>query len=258
MLIDFFHAASSGNAWLSIADAIVKATILLAAAAISAYALRGASAAARHLVWTLALLSALVLPALSMALPRWQLPIVTLSSTEMAPATPKRRRSSERACYRGLRCAQRPSPLRAVGIQQFRLPPAEGQVSRVAFPNISWPAALLLLWAAGALMILGRLACRSHRGPVDVAPHATRNERRRRTLALAGAGSWRPDSGSRRASCSFEAQQPAMPMAWGILRPSVLMPADADGWPAERLRIVLLHELAHVKRRDCLTHLLAQ
>ena len=36
------------------------------------------------------------------------------------------------------------------------------------------------------------------------------------------------------------------------------MPDDANRWPLERLRIVLLHELAHVKRRDCLTHVIAQ
>jgi HEAT repeat protein len=49
-----------------------------------------------------------------------------------------------------------------------------------------------------------------------------------------------------------------MPVAAGIVRPSVIMPADADAWSESRLRIVLLHELAHVKRRDCLTHLVAQ
>src|SRR4029079_15890236 len=48
-----------------------------------------------------------------------------------------------------------------------------------------------------------------------------------------------------------------MPMAWGIVRSSVLVPADADEWPAHRVRVVLLHELAHVKRRDCVTHLVA-
>src|SRR4029079_5814524 len=56
----------------------------------------------------------------------------------------------------------------------------------------------------------------------------------------------------------LRAANASMPMAWGIFRPSVLMPADADAWPSDRLRIVLLHELAHVKRRDCLTHLFAQ
>ena len=56
----------------------------------------------------------------------------------------------------------------------------------------------------------------------------------------------------------LRSERAAMPMACGVLRPAVMMPKEADVWPAERLRIVLLHELAHVKRHDCLTHLVAQ
>jgi hypothetical protein len=42
-----------------------------------------------------------------------------------------------------------------------------------------------------------------------------------------------------------------------MFRPAVLMPTGAADWPAGRQRVVLLHELAHVRRRDCQVQLVA-
>jgi hypothetical protein len=56
----------------------------------------------------------------------------------------------------------------------------------------------------------------------------------------------------------LETRAGRMPASFGLFRPAVLMPADAADWSAERRRVVLLHELAHVRRGDHATHLLAR
>ncbi len=47
------------------------------------------------------------------------------------------------------------------------------------------------------------------------------------------------------------------PMALGGLRPAVLLPSSAEEWDDARLRSILEHEMAHVKRGDCRWQLVA-
>jgi beta-lactamase regulating signal transducer with metallopeptidase domain/HEAT repeat protein len=45
-----------------------------------------------------------------------------------------------------------------------------------------------------------------------------------------------------------------MPFACGLLHPTIVLPAECDSWTLDRRRAVLLHELAHIRRRDLVGH----
>jgi TonB family protein len=49
-----------------------------------------------------------------------------------------------------------------------------------------------------------------------------------------------------------------VPLAWGILRPVVVLPEAAARWPEARIRVVLWHELTHIRRYDLAAQLLGQ
>ena len=48
----------------------------------------------------------------------------------------------------------------------------------------------------------------------------------------------------------LESAEIDIPIATGILHPTILLPASANEWGEDELRVVLLHELAHVRRAD--------
>ncbi len=236
----------------------LKGTVLLLGAVLLAALLRGAAAAARHLVWTLAVVGLLALPVLSPLLPGVDVPLPrawttaapvllppTLAAPPAPPATP---RESADAGW--------PAPL----------PPAEASAPpALSQPNgaSAIPAApargsgwewVLAAWAAGALALLARLAL-----GVGRLWHLSRRAEEVRDLRWSTlAAEVSEDLGLRRPVRLLRGPGAAMPITWGTLRPVVLLPAEADAWPEARRRVVLLHELAHVARGDCLTQLLAQ
>ncbi|GAA0567249.1 M56 family metallopeptidase [Rhizomicrobium electricum] len=109
--------------------------------------------------------------------------------------------------------------------------------------------ALVALWFAGVLFHLGRLVVggigliRLHRRSVAHIPHGI------------GEAPFRGLSWQLRLRTSPSSE--AGPLTWGVLRPVVLLPKASVTWPRERLTSVLLHEAAHVRRKDCLCRLIA-
>jgi hypothetical protein len=64
-------------------------------------------------------------------------------------------------------------------------------------------------------------------------------------------------TGVRRHVRLLRSPERTMPMTLGTRRASIVIPSIADTWDEDRRRAVLMHELAHVARYDCLTQALA-
>jgi len=56
----------------------------------------------------------------------------------------------------------------------------------------------------------------------------------------------------------FRHQSVEIPFATGILRPTIVVPGNATEWTEDRRRAVLMHELAHIARKDILLHHLSR
>jgi beta-lactamase regulating signal transducer with metallopeptidase domain len=234
-----------------------KATVVLGLAGVLALVLRRESAAIRHSVWSLGLAGALALPFLGLALPRW--PVLTL------PALPARLAalslhadvpasdppSAIRGVIRAAPPGGRPAPIVA-------LPPAAEPIRVVALAPPPAPvdlaSALLAVWLGGAGLFLAWIALGEY--------WVRRLSRRARP---ADATEWTgllPEAfealgiGSR--VQVLETDRSIVPLTYGVFQPVVVVPAAGRDWSAAHRRDVLLHELAHVARRDCLTQSVAR
>lgn len=246
-------------------EASVKASLLLALAAILVLLSRRASAAFRHLAWALALGCTLCLPLLS-RLPHWRISIAT-PATHLQPTASEDAPLPPPALHPAARVTAPINPKARTGAPPRPVPaasPAEPQTSvqtpaRVAAPiapvdasqalQVPWAVWVLLVWAVGVLVVLAQLAQglvivrRIARagvpvtgGPMaDAAASAAAAMRVHRPVAL------------RQASSVGEV---TVPLIFGAWRPVLVLPAGAQEWPQERLKAALLHEMAHVRRND--------
>jgi|GEM_PF-1092222 len=266
-------------------DVALQGGILLVAAGLVTLVLRRAAASLRHLVWAVAMAGLLLLPLLAVGLPSgWSLAIFPESVLAMTDALPaqsdavgeaatlssnqgRRERYGPRGADGSLLAqASLPSstsmalpvttPLdgeSTIGVVASNRPAAETAATATS-ARVSIPAWVMPAWGAGCLVVLAYilagsiavLRLRRHTRPVDHRAVESLAEEIRDLLGI------------QRPIRLRSTESTGMPVTFGLFRPTVLLPAGATRWPQIKLRSVLLHEFAHVARRDCLSQAIAR
>lgn len=231
---------------------LLKVTLVLAGGLAATILLRHASAALRHATLAATLIAAVILPALILLLPAWRIPIFDARAPEAgARETMFERGDPDLAISRA-------EPSGAVGISAIGSPGEADETmdgrapiaaSRPPERDSPWMMILLGSWVMGLAGGLGRagLDLARMRGLTRDAVHDPSGPQaelvRRVSTAL----------GIRRRVRLLFSERLTVPVTWGLVRPVVVLPIEAWDWDSEKSRVVLLHELAHVRRLDWLS-----
>ena len=212
---------------------MIKVSLILLSGLLATSLFRGRSASTRHWVLAWAIACAAVVPALELVVPAWRTPFT--AAWMASPA------SASRLVFGGdpsdAEAARRQSESGAAE------PSAPGR--RLSSLQKAWllGAAVSLFVLAAALVRLARIVSKAT--PVERGPWA-------------GALAEVAGTPHRAAVRLVISQHPTLLFTWGVERPTIVLPASAPTWPAERIRAVLGHELAHVRRRDWAVQMLAE
>jgi beta-lactamase regulating signal transducer with metallopeptidase domain len=209
-----------------------RGVLVLALALVATRLLRRAPASLRVTVLASALTAVLALPIIEALVPVWHAGAMPADTAQVVepPALPVAE-------------AAAPAIAHAASV-------ARGPAASFAIP---WRALVGGLWAAGIAAMLLRVGVGALR--------ARRIARRGRVVDRAGphaALAWRALGGRGASPRVVVSGEVGAPIVVGAIAPTVVVPYAALAWSAERWRVVLLHEFAHVHRRDGVANLVAQ
>jgi beta-lactamase regulating signal transducer with metallopeptidase domain len=218
----------------------MKMSLIVFGALAASWVLRRRSAALRHWVLAAGVGCAAASPLLSAIVPAWHLPFGTpapLVSDETSSDTVRTESVAPRAASRANASRESPAPVRVSAVDSLAIAPI-----------------LPVIWAAGVIVSLTILVVgvlrltwlAVHSRHVIDGPWAD--------LAREAAAAYN----LKRAVTVLQSSHPSLVVTWGLISPKVILPATADEWSDERRRVVMSHELAHIRRGDWLVQLSAE
>jgi beta-lactamase regulating signal transducer with metallopeptidase domain len=226
----------------------IKSSLVLLTALLGVRLLRRRSAAFRHSLLAAAIFAAAAVPLLTIVLPERHIPMpgpvpeVLPAGNPVAPPADAAAQYYEIEAFPAAETA-------TVSPSAVSDKPTEAGASSID------PSQLLFwLWITGVLVLLADLAT----GIVQLTLLSRRSE-----AVTHGAWGRLAEEISHHYGLSsririVEIPGQAVLATWGVFRPKLLLPQGALSWPEERIRVVLHHELAHVRRYDWVVQMCAE
>jgi TonB family protein len=214
----FYNSVANTGVANSIFWGVIKVSLILATASVILTATRRISAAERSLILRLTIAAAILLPLISFIVPTIPLGI------------PK----SQFSVWRLL------NPALVAEYQSL------GSIDADIFRGIDLGLWLIIGWSVGVIAVLSRLAL-----GFLLTTSLVRRSRPLEDEEIAGlVEELTGTSGSGRRADMRISTTAETPFVFGILRPIIILPAAMKKWSRGDLRMVILHELAHIKRND--------
>jgi len=250
-LWDVFYHSPMFDSWLGIVlNTTVQGSVIIGAAIIVTVFWRNASASVRHCIAAFALVSLLIVPVTSVLMPSWGISLFTISYS--VPAVPHVY-IGQPSAYTG----ETQAVIISNEVSDIEIPVSSAPLYRATIlsdilttaKHIHWSVFLFLVWLSGVIYLLIRLL---------------RSLLKIRFLTADA----RMLSGEQLTDCKrrivldknielAENASAVIPMTVGWRKPIILVPVGFTEWNAKQRESIFLHELAHIKRNDCLTTALA-
>jgi HEAT repeat protein/beta-lactamase regulating signal transducer with metallopeptidase domain len=236
--------------WLP--DAAWRGALLLSIAFVVARLLKSHPAAVRHVLWTGALAGVMAMPLLTVVTPA--VPVsVPKRVLELSPVTPDHSLGGAQVtASKEIRDAEGVTP----SVSSADSPILTSTIQAVTTPWYQWFTPItwaIVIWLTGVAvfsirLLVGFMALsRMRRHGRDVEDGVAE-------LADACAARLGLHDGPR----VIVSPRVAMPCAAGWIKPVIVLPEGYETWTRERLEIVLLHELSHIRRMDIVPHILSE
>jgi beta-lactamase regulating signal transducer with metallopeptidase domain len=267
---------------------VARTTVLLGLFWIASMLLKQRSAATRYLLRSFGLAAALLMPALSYFVPAWHVPGIprlaganSLTDSTMTPADARPVASSSTSVEAQPEHAIAPKTLAKPSAghsavsssaheqQNFSPIPRSRQAEPLPRPAVNdahvvptgsqnekmnWPFLAGLVWLAGSLLLLTRFVL----GRMRLNGIVGKARRIEDSLWLAQVEDIASGMGIRSRILLLQSDEIDVPLTTGALHPKVILSPDYAEWLPLRRAAIIRHELAHIKRLDSITLLLAQ